>query len=148
MVASEVRTLAQRSSEASKGIDALINASKDEVSRGVTLVRSAGAALERIVAATQQVACSISGISSGSSEQANGIDEMSQTLALMDAVTQKNSALAEEGAASAVSLSGQVATLDRLIAAFKVDDAVCAPGEPARTGMSPSWGLAKAGGRN
>ncbi len=121
VVASEVRTLAQRSGEASKGINALISASNTEVARGVTLVRSAGSVLERIVAASQQVASAVSGISSGSSEQANGIDEMSQTLAMMDASTQQNAALAEESAASAAALSSQVQRLDGLIAAFKVD---------------------------
>ncbi|WP_181300956.1 globin-coupled sensor protein [Bosea sp. 124] len=145
VVASEVRTLAQRSSEASKGINALISAANGEVARGVTLVRSAGSALERIVAATQQVASSISGISTGSSEQANGIDEMSHTLALMDAATQKNSALAEESAASAVSLSGQVQTLDRLIAVFRVDPST-AHGPPS-TRLDASGESDRQGGR-
>ena len=121
VVASEVRTLAQRSGEASKGINTLIGASNAEVARGVTLVRSAGSALERIVAASQQVASAVSGISAGSSEQANGIEEMSQTLAMMDATTQQNAALAEESAASAAALSNQVQALDRLIATFRVD---------------------------
>lgn len=130
VVASEVRTLAQRSGEASKGINALISASNTEVARGVTLVRSAGSVLERIVAASQQVASAVSGISSGSSEQANGIDEMSQTLAMMDASTQQNAALAEESAASAAALSSQVQKLDGLIAAFKVD---ASPAQDARS---------------
>ncbi len=42
------------------------------------LVRSAGDALGKIVDASQKVAGTVSEISAASSEQANGIDEMSQ----------------------------------------------------------------------
>lgn len=122
VVASEVRSLAQRSGEASRSINALIVSSSSEVTKGVALVRSAGAALEKIVAASKDVAANVSGISTGSSEQANGVDELSQILAGMDSATQQNAALAEESAASVASLSNQVGRLDALIAAFKVDE--------------------------
>lgn len=122
VVASEVRTLAQRSSEASRSINALIVSSNNEIAQGVTLVRSAGAALEKIVDASKEVAANVSGISTGSSEQANGVDELSQILAVMDGATQHNAVLAEQSAESIAALSGQIARLDSLIAAFKVDD--------------------------
>lgn len=120
VVASEVRTLAQRSGEASKEINELIGASKAEVSQGVALVRSAGDALEKIVAASRQAATTVSGISSASAEQAHGIDEISQTVAHMDQATQENAALAEESAASALSLEDQVKQLDALVSAFRM----------------------------
>ena len=119
VVASEVRTLAQRSSEAAKDITGLINTSTAEVAQGVKLVRSAGDALGRIVDASQKVASTVSEISAASSEQANGIDEMSQAVAHMDEMTQQNAALAEESAASAASLSGQIQRLNELVAAFR-----------------------------
>jgi methyl-accepting chemotaxis protein len=122
VVASEVRTLAQRSGEASRSINALIVSSNSEIAQGVTLVRSAGAALEKIVGASKEVAANVSGISVGSSEQANGVDELSQILAVMDGATQHNAALAEQSAASIAALSNQIARLDALIATFKVDD--------------------------
>ena len=101
VVASEVRTLAQRSSDAAKDITALITESGAEVAQGVGLVRSAGDALGSIVEASQKVSATVSDISAASAEQANGIDEMSQTVAHMDEMTQQNAALAEESAASA-----------------------------------------------
>jgi methyl-accepting chemotaxis protein len=120
VVASEVRTLAQRSSEAAKEITALITASVSEVNQGVHLVRSAGDALSKIVHASQKVTATVTEISTAATEQANGIDEMSQTVAHMDEMTQQNAALAEESAASAASLSEQIERLNDLVAAFKV----------------------------
>jgi len=119
VVASEVRTLAQRSAEAAKDITALINSSNEEVTRGVTLVRSAGEALSKIVDASQRVATTVADISTASAEQANGIDEMTQTVAHMDEMTQQNAALAEESAASANALTSQIQRLNALVAAFR-----------------------------
>ncbi|GGH29514.1 hypothetical protein GCM10007036_39490 [Alsobacter metallidurans] len=120
VVASEVRTLAQRSSHAAKDITALISTSTQEVAKGVTLVRSAGEALGKIVGASQRVATTVTEISTAAAEQANGIDEMSQAVAHMDEMTQQNAALAEESAASAASLAGQIQRLNDLVSAFQV----------------------------
>jgi len=119
VVASEVRTLAQRSSEAAKDITGLIGTSTAEVTQGVKLVRAAGEALQQIVGASKKVASTVSEVSSASSEQANGIDEMTQAVAHMDEMTQQNAALAEESAASAGALSGQIERLNELVATFR-----------------------------
>ncbi|SFI70808.1 methyl-accepting chemotaxis sensory transducer with TarH sensor [Bosea sp. OK403] len=121
VVASEVRTLAQRSGAAAKDITALITESGAEVAQGVGLVRSAGEVLERIVEASRKVSATVSDISAASAEQANGIDEMSQTVAHMDEMTQQNAALAEESAASATALSDQIQRLNALVASFRTN---------------------------
>jgi methyl-accepting chemotaxis protein len=117
-----VRTLAQRSGEAAKGITTLITESGAEVAQGVGLVRSAGSALEQIVAASQKVSATVSDISSAAAEQSNGIDEMSQAVAHMDEMTQQNAALAEQSAASATALAGQIQRLNELVASFRTRD--------------------------
>ncbi|PTM41570.1 methyl-accepting chemotaxis protein [Bosea sp. 124] len=119
VVASEVRTLAQRSSEAAKDISALISSSNTEVGEGVKLVRRAGEQLSQILSASEKVAATIAEISAASGEQASGIDEMSQAVAHLDEMTQQNAALSEQSAASAGSLSGKIAQLNDLVAAFK-----------------------------
>ena len=119
VVASEVRTLAQRSGDAAKDITALIGESGREVEQGVALVRSAGEALDQIVQASRKVSATVSDISAASAEQANGIDEMSQTVAHMDEMTQQNAALAEQSAASATSLLSQIQRLNELVATFR-----------------------------
>ncbi|WID97425.1 methyl-accepting chemotaxis protein [Bosea vestrisii] len=120
VVASEVRSLAQRSSVAAKDITALIGESGAKVDQGVSLVREAGAVLDRIVEASKRVSATVSDISTASAEQANGIDEMSQTVAHMDEMTQQNAALAEESAASATSLSDQIKRLNGLVSTFRI----------------------------
>jgi methyl-accepting chemotaxis protein len=125
VVASEVRTLAQRSSEAAKDISALISSSNSEVGEGVKLVRRAGEQLDQILTASRKVAATIAEISAASSEQASGIDEMSQAVAHLDEMTQQNAALSEQSAASAASLSSRIGQLNDLVAAFRTgpDDA-------------------------
>ena len=115
VVAAEVRTLAQRSSEAAKDIGGLISSSTTQVAQGVKLVREAGTTLGRIVEAAERVAATVSEISAASSEQANGIDEMSQAVSHLDEMTQQNAALAEESSASASVLYEQIEQLNKLV---------------------------------
>jgi methyl-accepting chemotaxis protein len=115
VVAAEVRTLAQRSSEAAKDIGGLISSSTVEIGQGVKLVQQAGDTLVRIVGASGKVADIVNEISAATSEQANGIDEMSQAVAHMDQMTQQNAALAEESSASAMALSQQIGALSAMV---------------------------------
>ncbi|WNJ92306.1 methyl-accepting chemotaxis protein [Bosea sp. 685] len=131
VVAGEVRTLAQRSSAASRDITALIASSTQEVVQGATLVRSAGTVLEQIVAASRQVAGHVSEISAASSEQAHGIEEMNQAVTHMDGMTQQNAALADRSVASAAMLAEQIQELDRLVAIFSISkDKTVSKGAP------------------
>jgi methyl-accepting chemotaxis protein len=139
VVASEVRTLAQRSADAAKDIKTLISESGGEVEQGVGLVRAAGEALSRIVEASKKVSATVSDISAAAAEQANGIDEMSQTVAHMDEMTQQNAALAEESAASATSLSGQIARLNQLVASFRTGGDAAALADSSAADEAYDW---------
>ena len=121
VVASEVRTLAQRSGQAARDIKELIVGSAEQVTEGVKLVKATGEALQNIVSASTEVADTVVHISSASAEQANGIDEMSAAVARIDEMTQQNSALAEQSAASATELMSQIDRLNRLVSAFRID---------------------------
>jgi methyl-accepting chemotaxis protein len=133
VVAAEVRTLAQRSSEAAKDIGGLIGSSTVEIGHGVKLVREAGETLGRIVDASAKVADIVNEISDATGEQANGIDEMSQAVAHMDEMTQQNAALAEESSASARALSQQIAGLAAMVNEFRTG---ASPG--GRSTMAPA----------
>lgn len=133
VVASEVRTLAQRSGDAAKDISTLISSSNAEVGEGVKLVRKAEESLTVILDASRKVAATIGDISSASAEQANGIDEMSQTVAHLDEMTQSNAALAEESAASANALADRTSQLNSLVAGFETGAATgVRAGQPAQ----------------
>jgi len=119
VVASEVRALAQRSSEAAKDIKTLIVASNTQVKDGVDLVNEAGEQLEEIVTSIKLVTDRLSEISSANQEQATGIAEINRAIAEMDEMTQQNSALVEETAASARALEEQADVMQDRVSFFK-----------------------------
>jgi methyl-accepting chemotaxis protein len=121
VVASEVRSLAQRSSQAAKDIKVLITNSSSQVQEGVGLVNQAGTSLNEILASIQQVAEIVAEIASASQEQSTGIDQINKALNQMDEVTQQNSALVEENAASAKTLEHQSEAMNQKVAFFKLD---------------------------
>jgi methyl-accepting chemotaxis protein len=123
VVASEVRTLAQRSSQAAKDIKGLITNSNGQVQQGVDLVNKAGTALHEIVESIKGVARVVSEIASACAEQSIGIDQVNTALTQMDEVTQQNSALVEENAATARTLEQQSRAMDERVGAFKIDRA-------------------------
>ena len=138
VVASEVRSLAQRSSQAAKDIKDLITNSNGQVKDGVDLVNRAGTALTEIVESIKTVASIVADIAHASAEQASGIEQVNKALTQMDEVTQQNSALVEENAATAKTLEHQAKAMDERVAFFKLDDgATNDPGwrEPGNKGF-------------
>lgn len=121
VVASEVRSLAQRSSQAAKDIKDLITNSNVQVKDGVDLVNRAGQSLTEIVESIRGVAAIVSEIANASAEQAGGIDQVNKALSQMDEVTQQNSALVEQNAATAKTLERQAQAMDDRVRGFKVD---------------------------
>ena len=129
VVASEVRSLAQRASQAAKDIKDLITNSNNQVREGVDLVNKAGTALDDIVESINKVAAIVSEIAAASAEQATGIEQVNKALTQMDEVTQQNSALVEENAATAKTLEHQAQALNERVALFRIDEAAAmAPG--------------------
>jgi methyl-accepting chemotaxis protein len=122
VVASEVRSLAQRSSQAAKDIASLITNSGSQVKEGVALVNQAGNSLHEIVDSIREVAALVSDIATASIEQATGLEEVGKALAQMDEVTQRNSALVEENAATAQTLEQQAKVMDEQVAYFRTED--------------------------
>ncbi len=104
-----MRSLAQRSSQAAKDIKDLITNSNGQVKDGVELVNRAGTALTEIVNSIKKVASLVSDIATASMEQSTGIEQINRALTQMDEVTQQNSALVEENAATAKTLEQQSA---------------------------------------
>jgi len=122
VVASEVRSLAQRASQAAKDIKNLITNSNSQVKDGVDLVNRAGTALAEIVESIKKVADIVADITNASMEQATGIEQVNKALTQMDEVTQQNSALVEENAATAKTLEQQAQAMDERIAFFRIDE--------------------------
>ena len=122
VVASEVRSLAGRSAEAAKEIKKLINASVDKVESGSRLVQQAGSTMDEIVGSVRKVSDIIGEITAASTDQSEGIGQVSMAIAQLDQMTQQNAALVEQSAAAAESLKGQTHNLAQAVAVFKVSD--------------------------
>ena len=134
VVASEVRSLAQRSSQAAKDIKDLISNSSNQVQEGVELVNRAGTSLNEILTSIKKVAEIVSGIAAASAEQATGLEQVNKALSQMDEVTQQNSALVEENAATAKTLEHQAHAMTERVAFFRIDSAAAVASSAARGG--------------
>jgi methyl-accepting chemotaxis protein len=132
VVATEVRSLAQRSSQAAKDITDLITNSSGQVQDGVDLVNRAGQSLKEILDSVREVAAIVADIAHASTEQASGIDQINKALNQMDEVTQQNSALVEENAATAKTLEDQQNAMNEQVGFFRVGD--IAPAANTATG--------------
>jgi len=124
VVASEVRNLAQRSAQAAKEIEQLINESVSRVDSGSKLVENAGSTMDDVVRSITHVTDIMAEIASASDEQSKGISQVAIAVTQMDSVTQQNAALVEEASQAAVSLEEQASLLNNAVATFKLKDSV------------------------
>jgi len=119
VVASEVRALAQRSGDAAREIRTLIGSSVEQIDAGAGKVQAAGATMQRVVGAIEQVAGTVDGISRAAEEQAHGIEQVNQTVAEMDRSTQQNAAMVEQATAATAQLRQQAGNLVQLLTRFR-----------------------------
>jgi hypothetical protein len=115
VVADEVRTLAQRSAQAAKDTAVLVEESISTANAGGVRVDEVAKAVAGLTEASSKIKVLIDEISSGSSEQAKGIQQISSALRQMDQVTQQAAARAEENAAAGAELHAQSGSLDTII---------------------------------
>jgi methyl-accepting chemotaxis protein len=120
VVASEVRALAQRSSNASREISSLIDLSRTKVVAGVDLVNESSQVLREIIAGVTDAAAKINEISQASHSTASGIVEISAAASELDKSTQMNAAMFEETSVAVRSLENETRHLDAAVSAFSV----------------------------
>ncbi|WGK59965.1 methyl-accepting chemotaxis protein [Pantoea sp. SS70] len=120
VVAGEVRTLAQRSATAARDIKQLIEQAVEQVESGVEVAAGTGQSILRIVGMVGELAEAMDNISLASSEQMQGISQVSIAVSQMDGVTQNNAALVEESSSASQSLSEQAHALRGMVDTFRV----------------------------
>lgn len=119
VVAGEVRSLAQRSSDAARNIKELINDSVSKVGSGAELVADSGNTLMAIAKAVDDVSVSMSEISGAAQEQSYGIRQVNTAISNMDQMTQKNAALVEEASATSEGMAEQAKVMLQMVSFFK-----------------------------
>lgn len=143
VVATEVRALAQRSSDAAREIKALIHISTQQVGSGVKLVGETGQALARMVTEVAEAATVVSEIAAAAGEQATGLAEVNTAVNAMDQIVQKNAAMVEQSTAACHTLLQEAEEMARLTSRFQTgkdvrDDAVAAPRRPTPPAAAPA----------
>ncbi len=118
VVAEEVRNLAMRSAEASKSTGQLIEESVRNADDGVSLNREVVANLEEIQTQVTRVSEVMTEIASGSEQQSQGVDQITQGINLMNGVTQQNATSSRESAGAADDLSEQARAMQQLVDSF------------------------------
>lgn len=121
VVASEVRQLAQRASDAAREIGDVIKQSDAAVAEGVTKVAGAKSSLEEIAKSVISISDSVGEVKTAASEQAAGIGEINSAVSQIDSNTQKQAAAFEEVTAASHVLASQARELQTTTARFKID---------------------------
>lgn len=119
VVATEVRSLAQRSAEAAEQIRELISRSGEEVAQGVQLVGASSTTLDQIVAAVSKVDALAGAIARSAESQAGRLKQVDNAVAAMDKMVQTNAAMVEECSASGHALMGEAEALILQVSAFR-----------------------------
>ncbi len=134
VVANEVRTLASKSSVASKDTASLIERSIDAVERGTQIAHSTAESLGLVVKEVRATSEKVDNIASASKEQASAVEQVTLGVDQISTVVQSNSGTAVESASASQELSSQADTLKELVAKFTLrkDSA------PARSSSSRS----------
>ncbi|MFT5577476.1 MAG: twitching motility protein PilJ [Paraglaciecola psychrophila] len=145
VVADEVQRLAERSSAATKQIEALVKTIQSdtneavtsmeqttaEVVRGANLAQSAGTALEEIETVSQELAELIQNISNAARQQALSAGHISNTMNVIQEITTQTSSGTAATANSIGNLAGMANELRGSVAGFKL------PGDGREEGVTP-----------
>ncbi|WJW75794.1 methyl-accepting chemotaxis protein [Thiohalobacter sp. IOR34] len=137
VVADEVQRLAERSSNATKQIEALVKAIQTDtneavismeqstagVVNGARLAEDAGEALEDIVSVSTDLAELIENISNSAAQQSKAADNITSTMTVIQEITTQTNAATNETATSIGELTELSSELRRTVAGFKLPEA-------------------------
>ena len=122
VVAGEVRSLAGRSAEAAREVQALITDAVNKAEMGNAQAAQAGTSMQEIVSSIQRVADIVDEIALASREQASGLAQINQAVSHLDGVTQQNAALVEQSSAAAAALQQQAHHLAEVADTFRLEE--------------------------
>ncbi|WP_406675984.1 methyl-accepting chemotaxis protein [Roseobacter weihaiensis] len=136
VVATEVRALAQRSSDAAREINGLISSSGEQVNQGVELVDKTGTALSAIVTSVSEISKRVAGIAASAREQSVGLNEINSAVNDLDHVTQQNAAMFEETTAASHALTAEADALAAAVSRFDLGEGRTPAATKPRTAAS------------
>jgi methyl-accepting chemotaxis protein len=120
VVADEVRNLAVRAAEAAKSTASLIEGAVRMTEKGMALAAGTRESFAGLVESTDKIVKLLSHIALSSEQQSGGIRQISDSVAELDKVVQKNAASAEQGAGIAQELSALAGEIKHLAEKLEV----------------------------
>ena len=144
VVADEVQRLAERSANATRQIEVLVNTiqsdtneamvsmerSTTDVVGGALLAENAGAALDEIESVSNQIASLVQNISSTSREQATAAGDMTRNMGVLREVSSQTAEATSATSDSIEKLAELAAQLRNSVAGFRLPDAPKRPSAP------------------
>ncbi len=115
VVAEEVRNLAQRSAEAAKDTNTLIEGAQKNAEDGVRSTNEVVEILKDVTTGIKKVTDLVAEVTAASNEQAQGVDQLNTAVAQMDQVTQQNAANAEESSSAGQELAAQAQQMQEIV---------------------------------
>ncbi|MBN1270077.1 MAG: methyl-accepting chemotaxis protein [Kiritimatiellae bacterium] len=115
VVAEEVRTLAQRSSQAAAETSDLIEAAQKSADSGVDVSSQVAKMLSLIISKNEQVNHLVAEVSDASRQQTEAIAQLNRTMTSMDGIVQANASNSEESAGTSEHLATQSHKLKEIV---------------------------------
>jgi methyl-accepting chemotaxis protein len=144
VVADEVRNLAMRAADAASETSGMIEKTSTKVKTGANLVDRTTEEFNAVAENTTKISTLINEISVASSEQAEGVNQINNTITEMDTIIQRTAASAEETAAATNEVVSQskivqqvVGTLSQLVGAAGHTPQASRPAAPAMAQARP-----------
>ncbi|MGF7184141.1 methyl-accepting chemotaxis protein [Desulfitispora alkaliphila] len=119
VVAAEVRSLSNRSAEAAKEIERLIETSTAKVNKGNELMIDTKKVFKEIIVNNEKVSTAIQEVALGLQDQSTSIEDVRGAIDELNEVTQQNAALVEEIASSSQHMNSEAVELDSVSKEFK-----------------------------
>lgn len=121
VVATEVRQLAQRSSDSAREIAGLISESENHVSNGVSLANRVGSDLGVFFDGIETLSTSVGRIAEGITSQSAALSQINEAVGHMEHMTQENAQMATETTSARKRLSDVSNVLSSEISTFKIE---------------------------
>jgi methyl-accepting chemotaxis protein len=115
VVADEVRRLAMRAATAAKDTSFLIDSITKRILDCTGFVNSTAQAFDEVTETSRRVGEIVAEIAGASGEQSRGVDQVNESVARIDAITQQNAAYAEESASTAEEMSSQAEQMKKFV---------------------------------
>ena len=144
IVASEVRSLAQRVGESAEEIRSLITLASDQLEFSDTKLATANQSLEGLASGVQDVSSRLRQISQASTQQSDVLVAVAQRVGDLDQITRDNARLVDESTAAAQSLVERAQILRDAVASMRLRQGSA---DEARELLDRAWDHVAAVGR-